>query len=470
MGWPLASEYAKRGWAVRRDAWKNRITQPFSNLNSLRWIVYHNGLFHVTYLFDAGTAVGGNITRVVTNTDFTFEEFIAYDWTVLAPSCPAGTPDYDQQGKLGYGEGQDGEPSQNPVSPNTPEGNCFDGPLDPVDPGVGPKPPNCPQLPLCPQGKILQQQGIDDQGCDLFTCVPTPSSTVGCPNPPICIPPFILTYLQSDSNGCPEWFCLPPLPQPPPPPPPPPPPRPPKPPEPPKPPCPPAEIGVEIIERTPLCFDPFEWPHTQIVTFRVSLGAAQECAEGVYWVTVFLNGKNLNVGNLSLGDSFDVQGEVKGTPSRTPINVFATAYEPVSKLTSRDVARSTMRGFCEFPASFFLKCALPFCHEGFGQTIINDPNGIEIYNGCPVVARIPDIIPEVGMVISMRYIEGGGPCQNHQCDDAEFDIQIVAGTKAVVTLGRVNLNNAEDGGSRGPFAFIVTQQHLDTLAQQLRLP
>ena len=58
MIWPLAAEYARRGWAVRRVGWANEITDPFDKDTSLRWIVHHHGLFHLTYLSKSSAATG----------------------------------------------------------------------------------------------------------------------------------------------------------------------------------------------------------------------------------------------------------------------------------------------------------------------------------------------------------------------------------------------------------------------------
>jgi hypothetical protein len=137
MIWPLAAEYARRGWAVRRAGWSNEITNPFNHTSSLRWIIHHGGLFHVTYLNRGDDFIVGNVSRVVRNTDFGVDEFYADDWTVYAPGCPA-TPAPDQQGKLWYPGAVDDEPYTDPSVPGAGGTGCPD-----VPPVIDDPPPNC---------------------------------------------------------------------------------------------------------------------------------------------------------------------------------------------------------------------------------------------------------------------------------------------------------------------------------------
>lgn len=135
MIWPLAAEYARRGWAVRRVNWADEVTNKSGNHpqpTSLRWIVYHSGLYHLTYLNRGDDFIVGDVSRVVRNTDFGVDEFHAGDWTVFSPSC-AVTPAPDQQGKLYYPSAVDDEPYDDPTAPGTGDQSCPEVPpiIDP---------------------------------------------------------------------------------------------------------------------------------------------------------------------------------------------------------------------------------------------------------------------------------------------------------------------------------------------------
>ncbi len=103
------------GWAVRRAGWLNEITNPFNHTSSLRWIIHHSGLFHVTYLNRGDDFIVGNVSRVVRNTDFGVDEFYADDWTVCSGLLCHPAP--DQQGKLWYPGAVDDEPYTDPSVP-----------------------------------------------------------------------------------------------------------------------------------------------------------------------------------------------------------------------------------------------------------------------------------------------------------------------------------------------------------------
>jgi hypothetical protein len=113
MIWPLAAEYARRGWAVRRAGWDD--LDLFGDTGrALRWVVYQNALFWLLY---RTPVTGAKATRVIRNTDFVVEDFYAEDWTVLTPAC------LEMQGG-GYG-GYGGDP----MYPNAIHGNCPIVPL-----------------------------------------------------------------------------------------------------------------------------------------------------------------------------------------------------------------------------------------------------------------------------------------------------------------------------------------------------
>ncbi|MGA0846326.1 MAG: hypothetical protein ACO3RV_07265 [Luteolibacter sp.] len=124
MIWPLAAEYARRGWAVRRAGWDD--TELFGDTDrALRWLVYQNSMFWLLYRqIDSGDKA----TRVVRSSDFGVEDFFAEDWTVLSPSCFDGTgatgADPYQQGKKRYPRPLDVIPEVDPRNPNSKFGAC----------------------------------------------------------------------------------------------------------------------------------------------------------------------------------------------------------------------------------------------------------------------------------------------------------------------------------------------------------
>jgi hypothetical protein len=131
MIWPLASEYARRGWAVRRAGWDDETIFGDTG-RALRWVVYQNALFFLLYR-QFGT--GARATRVIINTDFTVDEFYAEDWTVLTPACLESQGNYGYggddpwQGKKPYPRPIDTSPVLDPAYPNAIHGTCPIVPL-----------------------------------------------------------------------------------------------------------------------------------------------------------------------------------------------------------------------------------------------------------------------------------------------------------------------------------------------------
>ena len=209
MIWPLAAEYAKLGWAVRRAGWANPVTSPFNASSSLRWVTYQNGLFHLTYIDQTSTATIGSVSRVVRNTDFGVSEFHANDWTVYSTSCQVSSG--TQQGKLMYPVYVDDEPYSDPFSSLFNFSGCQDVP--PIKPpgggggggGSGDPPPPCgPCLPppLCGTNFKLVETGIDKCNCRNYICQPT-----FCNLPPECPDGYRLQQTGYDDIGCPQWEC-----------------------------------------------------------------------------------------------------------------------------------------------------------------------------------------------------------------------------------------------------------------------
>ena len=130
MIWPLAAEYARRGWAERRAGWDD-LNLFGDTARALRWVIYQNALFWLLYR-QIGT--GAKATRVICNTDFGVEEFYAEDWTLLTPACLEMQGGYGYggdswQGKKPYPRLADTTPVIDPMYPNAIHGTCPVVPL-----------------------------------------------------------------------------------------------------------------------------------------------------------------------------------------------------------------------------------------------------------------------------------------------------------------------------------------------------
>lgn len=87
---------------------------------------------------------------------------------------------------------------------------------------------------------------------------------------------------------------------------------------------------------------------------------------------------------------------------------------------------------------------------------VEDTSELELFRRSPEGG--PEIDSLVGMQISVRYSNTEGPCPGgHQCDAAIFRL-----TANGVDLGRVNLNNGDDGGDRS-FALTITDEMAEAI-------
>ena len=284
MIWPLAAEYARRGWAVRRVNWANPVTNLSGNHpqpTSLRWIVYHSGLFHLTYLNRADDFIVGDVSRVVRNSDFGTDEFHAGDWTVFSPSC-AVTPAPDQQGKLYYPSAVDDEPYDDPTAPGTGDQSCPDVPPI-IDPPYD-------------DGNDDGNDGDDDGG--------------------------------GGGNGGGGGSD----------------PRPPRPP----PNLNPAQIIIENVTWTPQCFPDGTAPPFQIqLGFRVRLGAAPTpFANGLYWISVYVHGKKIDAPSWTPGTAVDYSVAVQQDLGK-PVLIRANAYLPIKRIQSNARHEFNFPEMCE---------------------------------------------------------------------------------------------------------------------------
>ena len=106
-------------------------------------------------------------------------------------------------------------------------------------------------------------------------------------------------------------------------------------------------------------------------------------------------------------------------------------------------------------------CALPGgCHSEVGWVTVRDSLGLELYEGCPLEGEI--LLGHAsslrGAEVEVRYSNEHGPCPGgHECDRAVFRLEVGGEPcgAGYLPIGLANLNNAVDGGDRGPFRFSV---------------
>jgi hypothetical protein len=91
------------------------------------------------------------------------------------------------------------------------------------------------------------------------------------------------------------------------------------------------------VTWTPRCFLDNTAPPFQIqLGFRVTLGPAPSAyANGIYWVSVYVHGKKIDLPNMTPGQSIDYSVAVQAGLG-DPILIRANAYLPIKRLQSND--------------------------------------------------------------------------------------------------------------------------------------
>lgn len=534
MIWPLAAEYAKRGWAVRRAGWANPITSPFNASSSLRWVVYQNGLFHLTYIQKTATETMGSVSRVVRNTDFGVAEFHANDWTVYSTNCQVSGG--SQQGKLMYPGYVDDEPYNDPfaslfnysgcpdvppIEPPSGGGDDGDGgggggcDLCPPPPFCGPnfkldesgrdacncrtyicQPTFCGDPPECPTGYRRVVIGYDELGCarwecrkittvpcgDLPECSPTSKLVIAgsdargcpiyicqpleCPDVIKCPDGYVAVFDEPDAAGCPTYTCVkqdtpcgdplacpegstlkqvgvsaegcaifeceknpndppvdpndpggggggggsngddvrPPT-------------------RPRTPPCQPAQIYIEGITKTPPCFqDGTAPPFKATYGFTIRLGPAQPCADGIYWVTININGKTIRK-TMSPGDG-DSYSELVEQSLGGSVRITANAYLPIKGL------QSNASSVDAFPSECPPCAGPPSCPSGtYLVDLGQDSNGSHSYE-CQPCGDTPSCPSGSYSVINGTDSNG---CPTYECQPCDSPPSCPSGEYAVVS-------------------------------------
>lgn len=420
MIWPLAQAYARNGYAVRRAGWNNPLIAPSTATptgNQLRWIVYHNALFFTAWQESSGD-IATRVIRPTTNLDFTDDEFLAADWTILPPGCTGDPAPSDQEGYLPYPVEGSETPSLDPSFPNIAYGDC------PTGPPSGTIPPTYPVTPpTFPPNRL-----------------PNPGDGGGDPNPPVPSGGGGGNGGGGGGGGGSSRRTRP------------------------RPDA--APITVEIDPPMVACLAG-ETKREVDVSVRFTLGAAPSpTADGLYWITITCNGQTHRT-SLSPGDADIHVFTVNVVPGKTTIIVQGTAYLPIRRLTSRDSLQVGPVPQCQ---GYYLTilCAAEYCHEDAARLTVTSPTNGQLYQGCRglgdvVIAQELD----AGTVVGFDY-DPNDSCDYHCCNDATFTLLLSRSVEGVtpdafVNLGTVTLNNLDDCGARSD-SKTITQQDLDALA------
>jgi hypothetical protein len=225
---------------------------------------------------------------------------------------------------------------------------------NPVDGGIDNEGEPCPSPLTCANGLIRKVVGTDANGCPVYACVKGPTL---CGEPLACPPGSTSFGNIKDVNGCVSPDCRTPVqgagggggggldgdggggldgadgldgsdgldkPR--------------------KPPCEAAKIFIEGLTKSVVgapanapCFDSDAVPpYTAQYGFTLRLGdAPSKCAEGIYWVTLNVNGKTTRT-TMSPGDADSYSVAVTQTLGGD-VQVSANAYLPIKKIQSNDV-------------------------------------------------------------------------------------------------------------------------------------
>ena len=122
--------------------------------------------------------------------------------------------------------------------------------------------------------------------------------------------------------------------------------------------------------------------------------------------------------------------------------------------------------WCQYSLAFDCAADGGSCHTGVGWVTVRDATGTLVYDGCPSQGSLglgAGVVITAGCTVTAQYSNSDGPCPGgHCCDSAVFNITIWHSGHSVA-VGTANLNNGDDCGNRGPFTFPITQAMMDAL-------
>ncbi|XHR30424.1 MAG: hypothetical protein ACFUZC_07645 [Chthoniobacteraceae bacterium] len=383
--WPTAKAALNAGWRVRRSGWTDRWLERWTG--GLIWLILSDGT-----------------KRVVQNTDFGADEFLALDWTNLSTECvTTGTT---------AGTGTNGCPL--PYSPSTPtsstsgsSGSSSTGSSSTVA---------ADQTPSGAAGAGQVGSGSSGGGGGAGGGSGT-NTTVQRNNRNVVWPQISLTIQDTQVNcyepsNYPDGFVKP------------------------------------IFMGTVSLSNPSGTPGSSVLFVSVKNGPS-------------------TVVSCSLGPGgsygFQWSDPYSAYPGST-LTFTARAWASGSPDIQAS-ASATLLDWCQYSLAF--DCEIDGgCHEGVGWVTVRDANAAILYDGCPNQGALgmgAGVTITAGCSVSVQYSNSDGPCPGgHCCDAAKFRISLWHNGTSVL-IGEANLNNGNDCGNRGPFTFTISQEQIDSL-------
>ena len=386
--WPTAKEALNAGWRVRRSAWTDRWIERWTG--GLIWLILNDGT-----------------KRVVQNTDFDADEFLALDWTNLPVECvTTGTT---------AGTGTNGCPL--PYSTSTSSSNTSSSSSSSSGTSSGSSTSVTADQPPS-GGSGAGQVGAGNGGGGGGG---GGSSSGG------------NTTRRDNQNVV--W----------------------------------PQISLTIEDTQVNCYERTNYPDgfvKPIFMGTVSLSnPSGTVGSSVFFVSV-KNGPNTVVScSLGPGGSYGFQWSDPFPARPGSTLTFAARAWASGSPDIQASASATLLDWCQYSLAFDCEVS-GGCHEGVGWVTVRDANATIIYDGCPNQGSLgmgAGVTITAGCTVSVQYSNTDGPCPGgHCCDAAKFRITLWhSGTN--VLIGEANLNNGDDCGNRGPFTFTISQEQIDSL-------
>ena len=395
--WPTARKALHAGWRVRRSGWTDRWLERWTG--GLIWLILNDGT-----------------TRVVRNTDFGADEFLALDWTNLPATCVTDgtTPGTGTNGcPLPYNSttSNSGTTSNSSVGGSTYGGSTTGGSTT----GGSSALISPDQPPSGSTGGGQTGSGSGGGG----------GSGTGGGN----------RTRRDNSNT--EW----------------------------------PSITLDANDSQINCYAPSTANNgfiKPILTGTVGLTAVSNSYTGpsMYLVTVKNASSVVWSGWLSPGNSsgflwHDPNNAVPGSTLTLTARAWATGAPDIQGSKAVELLP-----WCQYALAFDCAADGGYCHTGVGWVTVRDATATLIYDGCPDQGSLglgAGVVITAGCTVTVRYSNSDGPCPGgHCCNSAIFNITLWHSGHSVA-VGTANLNNGSDCGGRGPFTFPITQAMMDAL-------
>ena len=388
--WPTARKALNAGWQVRRSGWTDRWLERWTG--GLIWLILNDGT-----------------RRVVRNTDYGTDEFLALDWTNLPATC---------------------------VTDGTTPGTGTNGCPLPYNPATG-------------DGGTTSNSSVGGGS------VSGGGSTLGGSSAPIAAdqPPSGSTGGgQTGSSGGggsggngsntprrdPQNITWP-------------------------------TLSLSIQDSQDTCYNRGNYSTdfvNPIFTGTVSLSQPTNYnGPTVFFVSVKNGPSTFATCSLGPGGSYGFEW-TDPLPARPGSTLTFTARAWASGAPNlQATASAEVAPWCQYSIAFDCAVESGYCHTGVGWVTIRDSNATIIYDGCPSQGALGmgSSTITAGTTITVQYSNSDGPCPGgHCCDAATFNLTLWHNGHSVA-VGTANLNNGSDCGGRGPFTFTLTQAMLDSL-------